>query len=54
MNAALVFSSAFEATAGRRAIFPQKIGAAAKLAPLVRLTYIRAAAIEAPRRTKVP
>jgi hypothetical protein len=34
--------------------FSRKIGAAAKLAPLMWLTYIRATAIEAPRRTKEP
>ncbi|ESY52679.1 hypothetical protein X745_19325 [Mesorhizobium sp. LNJC374B00] len=34
--------------------FSRKIGTAAKLAPLVWLTYIRATAIEAPRRTKEP
>jgi hypothetical protein len=34
--------------------FSGKIGAAAKLAPLMWLTYIRATAIEAPRRTKEP
>jgi len=34
--------------------FSREIGAAAKLAPLMWLTYIRATAIEAPRRTKEP
>jgi hypothetical protein len=40
---------------GRRARnFPAKSARPQKLAPLMWLTYIRATAIEAPRRTKEP
>ncbi|CAH2406647.1 hypothetical protein [Mesorhizobium ventifaucium] len=59
MNAALVFSSAFEISARKRQIHSKKIGRFAKLAHPESLTYIPAMGIQAPSfrapcRTKEP
>jgi hypothetical protein len=54
MNAALVFSSAFEISARKRRIRSKKIGQFAKLAHLESLTYIPAIGIQAPCIMKEP
>ncbi|WP_292446384.1 hypothetical protein [Mesorhizobium sp.] len=52
MNAALVFSSAFETSGGKRRIRPEKMSWPAKLAHPKCLAYIPAIGIQAPRRMK--